>query len=383
MKKIVCLLEGITDRPLRDLGGVTPLQKAPTPNLDAMAKNGSVAALLPPPACPTEEAALMALLGFDGDLNLVRRGPLEACALGEDLTRGQVAFSVRFVSSGQGVIVDVSDEVLSDSEGKLFCDALNAGMEREHCRFIPVAGPRAVLITDNPVFVEVADKQTPHPVDTIGMKWKEVLGKNRDLKKLLKQISCLLERHEINALREDLEETIVNACLLCEGGSFLSLGTKDDISRTLVCTTAPSLIGAAKMAGVDVWTFPTEQRKFHHLRTLLKRLDTVEADTLVVVVPYLWRSTYKGDLLEKVKTIEWLDRNFVGPLKDWCEKEACDFVVGALRHSDISEGRMVEGATPLACFPQKNKEPSSIDLFDEQLLETATQTLPLSELLSW
>ena len=40
MKYIVLVPDGMADRPLRELGGLTPLEAADTPNMDYVASNG-------------------------------------------------------------------------------------------------------------------------------------------------------------------------------------------------------------------------------------------------------------------------------------------------------------------------------------------------------
>ena len=40
MKYIVIVGDGMADRPLKELGGKTPLQKASTPNMDRLAVSG-------------------------------------------------------------------------------------------------------------------------------------------------------------------------------------------------------------------------------------------------------------------------------------------------------------------------------------------------------
>jgi len=40
MKKIIyVLIDGVADRPVKELGGMTPLERAKTPNLDRIAAN--------------------------------------------------------------------------------------------------------------------------------------------------------------------------------------------------------------------------------------------------------------------------------------------------------------------------------------------------------
>jgi len=385
MKCITCLLQGMTDRPLQNLGGVTPLQKASVPCLDALVQHGGVVAVVPPEGSCSVETALLSFLSGRKSMVTIRRGPLEASSLGYALSPQQRAFSVRFISLGRGVVVDVSDEILSDSEGRSLCDALNAAMGHQGCHYIPLAGPCAMLITDNPALISVEDVEVPHPVDAVGRQWHEVLPGEAEARALMERACSVLTTHEINALREDLEEPIVNALLISEGGHcqpWSMLKGDNDVTRWLLYTTSAAEEGVAKAIGMDVWSLPREEKKFDHVAMILQQLDAVleNKDNIALMFPYLWRSTYKGDLLQKVKTIEWLDHNLIAPLVAYCERRHCQLMVTALRHSDITKGRAVPGNVPALLFPAGEAMTLPSGSFNEDLLEAPLPHITLHDL---
>ena len=54
MKSIIFLADGMADEPLAELGGMTPLEYANTPNMDSIAQNGSMGSFLAlPDGLPT------------------------------------------------------------------------------------------------------------------------------------------------------------------------------------------------------------------------------------------------------------------------------------------------------------------------------------------
>lgn len=70
MKLAFLIADGMGDYPLKELEGLTPLQKANTPNMDNLAKIGKVGLCrtIPEHMEPGSDIANMAILGFDPTL---------------------------------------------------------------------------------------------------------------------------------------------------------------------------------------------------------------------------------------------------------------------------------------------------------------------------
>ncbi|MGL5824817.1 MAG: CMP-5'-phosphonoformate--3-phosphoglycerate phosphonoformyl transferase [Nocardioides sp.] len=98
---IVLVLCGGADRPHPDLGGLTPLEAAPTPHLDHLASRGTsgLVDVIGSGIPPESDSGAMALLGYDPMAHYLGRGPLEGLGMGF-LTPGDcaVAFRVNFAS---------------------------------------------------------------------------------------------------------------------------------------------------------------------------------------------------------------------------------------------------------------------------------------------
>lgn len=84
MKFVVLIADGMGDWPVAELGGRTPLEAAPTPVMDLLARRGLVGLCrtVPPGMAPGSDVANMALLGFDPASHHTGRGPIEAAAQG-------------------------------------------------------------------------------------------------------------------------------------------------------------------------------------------------------------------------------------------------------------------------------------------------------------
>ncbi len=103
MKSEKCLLlifDGMGDRPVKELGGKTPLEAASTPNLDAMAKEGvnGIMDSIAPGVRPGSDTSHLAFLGYDPYEYYTGRGPFEAAGIGLEVRPGDVAFRCNFAT---------------------------------------------------------------------------------------------------------------------------------------------------------------------------------------------------------------------------------------------------------------------------------------------
>jgi 2,3-bisphosphoglycerate-independent phosphoglycerate mutase len=358
-KEIICLLTGLTDVPLQDLKGLTPLQKARHPYLNQLVREGSCHLLLP--RSEGIEASFAALLGVKEHLETTRRAPLEAYGLGYPLTAQEVAFSLRFVGAGGETIVDVSDQLLCDRDAQLICQDLTQELKEFDCRLIHLRGPCAVLVTSHPIWTSAPLGRSYSSGEVVGKRWHEVLPfkrRERPIIDLLTRASLLLESHEVNRFRAELDQPPVNRIWLMEGGRrALWMDTRQESNQTS-CVYAPSAAfqGVARSLNVPCWHFPPSDLKYGHLHSILARLDEAlkQSSRLILDFPYLWESTYQGALLDKIKSIEWLDSHCIRPLFDHCRAAKSRFTLLPLSHTDIRTGKMIFAPVPYVTWPPRS-----------------------------
>lgn len=95
---LLIIIDGLADRPIRALGGRTPLEAAETPTLDRLASEGQcgLADTITPGVVPDTAAGSLALFG-QSPLAL-RRGPVEAVGAGLELQPGDIALRANFAT---------------------------------------------------------------------------------------------------------------------------------------------------------------------------------------------------------------------------------------------------------------------------------------------
>lgn len=98
---IYVLLDGVGDLPHPDLKGKTPLDSAVTPNLDRLAKNGTMGEVVSvgKDIAPESDIAVFNMLGYRFQhANYVGRGVIEAIGVGIDFKDGDLALRGNFAT---------------------------------------------------------------------------------------------------------------------------------------------------------------------------------------------------------------------------------------------------------------------------------------------
>src|SRR5208283_2540586 len=126
MKYIVIIGDGMADRPVDDLGGLTPLKKAQTPNMDRPVRERVVRNVrtIPEGFPPGSDVANLSILGFAPGLYYTGRAPLEAASMGVELGAHDVAYRCNLVTlkfdaeTRLAVMDDYSSGHISSDEAK-------------------------------------------------------------------------------------------------------------------------------------------------------------------------------------------------------------------------------------------------------------------------
>ncbi|HNB02893.1 MAG TPA: phosphoglycerate mutase, partial [Methanoregulaceae archaeon] len=118
-KYLVILGDGMADEPLAELGGKTPLEFARTPNMDRIAREGTMglARTIPEGFEAGSDIANLGILGYDPRSCYTGRGPLEAASMGLEMAPGDIAYRCNLVTVVDGRMADFSAGHISSREG--------------------------------------------------------------------------------------------------------------------------------------------------------------------------------------------------------------------------------------------------------------------------
>ncbi|MBI1800484.1 MAG: 2,3-bisphosphoglycerate-independent phosphoglycerate mutase [Chloroflexi bacterium] len=126
-KILLLVMDGLGGLP-RDAGGLTELETARTPNMDALAAGGQLGLSLPiaPGVTPGSGPAHLSLFGYDPLKYVIGRGALEALGIGFPLGDQDVAARGNFCTvDAQGNVTDRRAGRIRDEEGKRLCQILS------------------------------------------------------------------------------------------------------------------------------------------------------------------------------------------------------------------------------------------------------------------
>lgn len=100
MKYVIVLGDGMADRPIEELGGMTPLEYAQTPQMDALAQAGEIGMVhtIPDGMSPGSDTANLSVLGYDPKVYYSGRSPLEALSIGVDMKPTDVSLRCNIVT---------------------------------------------------------------------------------------------------------------------------------------------------------------------------------------------------------------------------------------------------------------------------------------------
>jgi 2,3-bisphosphoglycerate-independent phosphoglycerate mutase len=94
MKYVLAVGDGMADVGVEQLGGLTPLEYAKTPNMDALASMSQtgLAKTTPDGIAPGTDTAFYSIMGYNVRTQFTGRSPMEAAGMGVMLREGETAF---------------------------------------------------------------------------------------------------------------------------------------------------------------------------------------------------------------------------------------------------------------------------------------------------
>jgi len=200
--------DGMADRPLRELGGRTPLEAADTPNMDFIAANGicGMAETFFPELPYDSSIANMSILGYDPRKYFTGRAPLEAANLGVKLGEGDIALRCNLVTVEDGRIADFTADHIGMVEARQLMSSISMKVGREGVEFYPGVSYRNVLVVRSSLkpSLKFSAKQ-PHDIvgepvaeNRIKAESKEAEDTARLLNALMDDAVPMLREHLIN-----------------------------------------------------------------------------------------------------------------------------------------------------------------------------------------
>lgn len=382
-KYIVIIGDGMTDRPIEDIGGLTPLQKAFTPNMDMLASNGIIgkAFTIPPGFHPGSDIANLSILGYNPAEFYSGRAPLEAASIGVNLDENDAAYRCNLVTLGfrdgrEGAFMDdySSGHITTEEAGELI-KAVNEGLGSRDIFFYPGVSYRHLMVWKDG---RVDIKCTP-PHDIIGRETKDFLpeGERGDfLIDLMKRSISILEKHPINIKRIEDGKKPANSIWLWGQGRKPSLPTYQErygLKGALI-SAVDLTKGLGIYAGFEILNVPgatgwLDTNYKGKADSALEAFNRVDFVYLHIEAPD--EAGHSGRADYKIKAIEDLDALIVGPVIKGLKERGEDF--RALLMPDhatpISLRTHTNDPVPFVIFDSKKQSKNKGVAYSESILE--------------
>ncbi|GFO69294.1 putative 2,3-bisphosphoglycerate-independent phosphoglycerate mutase [Geomonas limicola] len=324
MKYVVLLGDGMSDQPIKTLDGKTPLQAAKTPNMDFMARRGTLglAQTVPPGYPPGSDVANLSMFGYNPVDCYTGRSPLEAASMGVSLGPDDVAFRINLVHldarAGRLTMNDYSAGHISTADGRELVEELQRQLGNEEFSFHPGVSYRHLLVWHGG---NTQIKATP-PHDITGQDVIVHFPKGEGAEKLIDLMNSsqlIFNNHPQFKRRIAAGETPANSIWPWGLGKAPAMENyRDKFGLTGAVISAVDLIkGIGVYAGLDVIEVPGATG---YLDTNFqgKASAAVEAlkerDFVFVHVEAPDEASHSGKLADKLKAIELFDELIVGPV---------------------------------------------------------------------
>ncbi len=370
----------MADEPIASLGGLTPLQKANTPMMDFLAKNGRVGLFKTVPAGfhPGSEIANLSVLGYDVAKVFEGRGSLEAASMGIEIYPDEMAMRCNLICIENSKIKNHSAGHISTEESTELITYLQQNLGNEFISFHSGVSYRHLLKIKN------ADKRlicTP-PHDVPGTEFKDVLVKASHpdanntatlINELILKSQELLSTHPINLRRISEGKDPANSIWPWSPGYKPSMRTMQElygIKNGVVISAVDLIRGIGVYAGLTP-IIVEGATGLYDTNYEGKANASIEAlrnnDFVFLHIEASDEAGHEGDADLKIKTIEYLDNRVIKPIFEAVQKMDEDITIAVLPDHPTPCSIKTHTSNPVPFIIYKpNLTPDCVEKFDEK-----------------
>ncbi len=391
MKGVFVVIDGVGDRPCRQLRGKTPLEAAEKINLDCMAKKGQLGYLYPEHEdfVPGTSEAIISMFGQAWQD--YPRGWLEALGAGVKLEKGDLAFRANFATidnlKKKNVIDRRVGRTLTTREARILGKEISKIFLPRKFVFLPTLQHRAVLVlrggfSDNITSMDPAH----HPINKSEQgkfRFCEATEEDENSEYTANMVNNFVEKafevldiHPINEVRRKKGFYPANLLLLRAPGISIKKITK---FRKWGCATSiPVMKGICKALGINLFGFRAVEFKDHDAYKNLKKNLNLEIKKAVSLIKkkrknfdYFFVYFKEPDSAghdnkphQKKEMIEIIDKKFFSFLRRLSEKKEFKVMVTADHSTPCEAKKHTADPVPLLLFG-KGVERDKTSSFDE------------------
>ena len=339
MKYIVILGDGMSDYPVEQLGGKTPLEVASKPTIDYMCSKGKVGLVnnVPESLSPGSDVANLSAMGYDPVKYYSGRSPLEAVSIGVDMKDTDIVFRCNVVNVTEEqdvyedkIITDHSSDEITTEEARVLIEEIQRTMGNDMFKFYAGVSYRHALVWDKgPMEFTL----TP-PHDILEKRIGDYMPKGEGseyIYEMMKKSYDILNNHPINIDRAKRGLKKANSIWIWgEGKKPMLSDFKEKFGlRGSVISAVDLIKGIAICAGMESIDVEGATGNVH---TNFDGKAKAAVDALVGGSDYVYihmeapdECGHRYEIENKVKSIELIDSKVVSYIKSELEKAGLDY----------------------------------------------------------
>jgi 2,3-bisphosphoglycerate-independent phosphoglycerate mutase len=320
MKYAVVIIDGASGWALPERGGKTCLELAHIPNLDAMAREGTVglAQTVPEGMEPSSACACMSVMGYDPRVYYRGRSAIEAISMGVPTGPGDVVFRCNLVAIDDGRMRSYSSGHIGTEESRQLVAALSEKLSTDKISFFPGTSYRHICRINGRDDTLQAICTPPHDISDKPISGFLPRGPGSELLRELMDRSCeVLKGHPVNKRREfrgDIPATMI--WLFWGSGKIPAMPAFNKVYGLGAAMTSgvDLLRGLATMASIKVLDIPgvtDAQDNDYAAQAAGAREALKQYDLVFIHIEAPDEAGHEGSIEKKVKAIEMIDSEVI------------------------------------------------------------------------
>jgi len=380
LKYIVILGDGMSDYPVPELGGKTPLQCADTPAIDYMTKRGilGMAKTIPEGMPPGSDTANLAVMGYNPREYYSGRSPFEAASMGIHMNDTDITFRCNVVTLSEDepydekLLLDHSSDEITSEESSELIKTINEHFSSASIKFYPGVSYRHLMVWDKGPYEW--DLTPPH--DIIDKKVGDYLPKGTQseiIEHMMRESFGLLSRHPVNKSRIARGLKPANSIWIWGEGKKPALSSFYDKYKLKgsVISAVDLIKGIGLCAGLESIDVEGATGNIH-TNFKGKAAAALEAlkrgrDFVYIHVEAPDECGHRYEIENKVKAIELIDNQIVRVLKEELEKSGEDFKMMILpdHPTPLSLRTHTREPVPFVIYQSNNEADNASQVYDE------------------
>ncbi len=381
MKYAVVLCDGMADYPVEELAGKTPMHVAAKNTMNALAGRSEVGLVktVADGLKPGSDVANLSVMGYDPAVYYSGRSPLEAASIGIELKESDVTLRCNLVTLSDDeayedkTMIDYCADDISTAEAQKLIEYINDRLGSDEFSFYSGVSYRHCLVWSNG---EPNPGILTPPHDITGKKITDHIPRGEycgRLYELMKSSYELLKDHPVNKKRIENGRRPANSIWLWgEGKKPMLDGFEEKFGLKGAVVSAVDLLkGIGICAGMAT---PEVEGATGYIDTnfsgkLNAAVDCLKSgcDFVYIHVEAPDECGHRGEVENKIKAIELIDKKILAPLVDELERMG-DYALMVLpdHPTPLSIRTHCGDPVPYMIYRSGDTIQSGVEIFDEE-----------------